>query len=139
MSQLFFNQSGVIPYRIINGKIEILLITSRSKKKWIIPKGLIENGLSEKESAANEALEEAGVEGFIHSTKIGTYKVEKWNGQCNVQVYLMCVEKIHESWLEAYLRKRKWFSINEISETVKREKLREIILSVPEYLLKINQ
>ena len=39
----YIEQSGVIPYRIQEGKIEILLITSLKKKRWIIPKGIIES------------------------------------------------------------------------------------------------
>jgi hypothetical protein len=32
-------QSGVIPYRIIARKVEILLITTRKRQGWVIPKG----------------------------------------------------------------------------------------------------
>ena len=35
-------QSGVIPYRIMDGQIEVMLITSSGGKRWVIPKGLIE-------------------------------------------------------------------------------------------------
>ena len=34
-----FQQSGVIPYRINDGKVEVLLITTRSRQGWVIPKG----------------------------------------------------------------------------------------------------
>ena len=37
-----FDQSGVIPYRKKNNKVEVMLVTSIRRKKWIIPKGFIE-------------------------------------------------------------------------------------------------
>lgn len=48
-------QSGVIPYRIIEGKVEILLITTRKRQGWVIPKGGLCKGMSPHESAAKEA------------------------------------------------------------------------------------
>ena len=41
-SDYFCRQSGVIPYRVRKGNLEILLITSRRERRWIIPKGIIE-------------------------------------------------------------------------------------------------
>ena len=37
------------------------MVTSRGSKQWILPKGWIEDDLTEKELAALEAEEEAGV------------------------------------------------------------------------------
>ena len=59
-----FKQSAVVPYRLVKNEIEVLLITTR-KGRWIIPKGIIEPELSAAESAAKEALEEAGVKGEV--------------------------------------------------------------------------
>ena len=45
MSQVpehFYTQSAVIPYRERNGAIEVLMITSRKRKRWVIPKGVRE-------------------------------------------------------------------------------------------------
>ena len=67
-----FTQSAILPYQKKNGKLEILLITSIRKKKWIIPKGFIEFNLSPFESAKKEAFEEAGV--------IGTNETSLFNG-----------------------------------------------------------
>lgn len=131
-----FNQSGVIPFRINNGGIEILLITSRKKKNWIVPKGIIEDDLSPQDSAEKEALEEAGVEGKVFQEKIGEYEFQKWGGVCVVKLFVMRVEKENEIWLEGYERKRKWFLIREALKHIKRKKLRKIIKSVPEFLEK---
>ena len=68
-------QSGVIPYRVTNGKIEILLVTASDCKNWVIPKGGICNGMSPPASAAKEAWEEAGVIGEVDGNKLGTYNI----------------------------------------------------------------
>ena len=62
-----YQQSAVIP--IFDDKI--VLITSRRKKRWIIPKGVIELGLAPEDSAAKEALEEAGVVGSVSPRELG--------------------------------------------------------------------
>ena len=41
--------------------LEVLLITSRHSKRWILPKGWLQPDLTAAENAAREAFEEAGV------------------------------------------------------------------------------
>lgn len=130
MPQWFYRQSGVIAYREKGGEIEILLITSRKRKRWIIPKGIVEQDLSAPESAAKEALEEAGIEGLISANPIGEYQYPKWEGICTVAVYLLRVTTVHKNWPERKIRKRKWLSIEEAGALVKEEKLKEMITQV---------
>ena len=53
----WYRQSAVIPYRLTDrtgtdfSAVEILLITSRKRKRWVIPKGIVEPYLSPLESA----------------------------------------------------------------------------------------
>jgi len=54
-------QSAALPYRYVTkDKIEVLLITSRTQQRWILPKGKIAFGMLPHRSAAREAMEEAG-------------------------------------------------------------------------------
>lgn len=53
--------------------LEILLITSFNSKRWILPKGWLMEGLTPAESAAREALEEAGVTGNSGQQPLGRY------------------------------------------------------------------
>src|SRR5688572_24972400 len=53
-------QAAAIPFREDGGRIEVLLIR-RKDKPWGIPKGNIDTGRSARESALNEAREEAGI------------------------------------------------------------------------------
>lgn len=129
----YYNQSAVIPYRYNLNLSEILMITSRKKKRWVIPKGIIEPGLSPPDSAAKEALEEAGVEGLVSDSAIGSYQYDKWGGTCSVQVYVMHVEKVLKDWPESY-RDREWVSLEIATERVTEQKLKEILQELPAFL-----
>ena len=113
-----FTQSAIIPYRLEEGKLEILLITSIRKKKWIIPKGFIEFNLSAFESAKKEAFEEAGVIGTNETIELGSFTIKKYGGRTNIVVYSMEVEKFKDDYPEKNLRKRKWYTVEEAIETI---------------------
>lgn len=123
----FYKQSGVIPYRIVDKKLEILLISTRKRKKWIIPKGIIEAEFTSRDSAAKEALEEAGVVGKISEQPIGRFSYRKWMGDCNVEVFALDVKAISDKYPEAELRERKWFTAAEAVNAVSDNDLKKIM------------
>ncbi len=125
--EYWYKQSAVIPYRIKNNNLEILVITSRRKKHWIIPKGIIEKTLSPSESAVKEVLEEAGVTLKNNELFVGTYKYKKWGGKCDVKVFAMEVENMLQNWNENF-RDRKWISSNEIDKFIDNKKLLKVII-----------
>jgi 8-oxo-dGTP pyrophosphatase MutT (NUDIX family) len=127
----FYQQSGVIPFRWENGEIKVLLITSRGSKRWIFPKGIIENGLSPADSAAQEAFEEAGIKGKVYSKPIGNYEYDKWGGTCHVQVFMMNVEEELEVWPESTFRDRKWMTTDEAFRLVEAEELKALLQNLP--------
>ena len=109
------SQFGALCYRITDEKIQVLLITSRRTQRWILPKGWPENGMTPGESAANEAMEEAGVTGKINERPLGVYYYEKnvENGEnypCIVTIYALKVKKKWVDYQEKSERRRKWFS-----------------------------
>ncbi len=140
-----FHQSAVIPYRIKDvdyadpplglGKsesstkkeLEVLLITSLNKKKWIIPKGYIEFKLTPYESAKKEAYEEAGILGRDHFIELGSFKTKKSSGILDVIVYSMEVFQMLEDYPEAKERKRKWFIYDDAIKNVSIPEIRELI------------
>lgn len=107
----YYTQSSVIPYRVRDGKVEILVIASSKKHHLVVPKGIRDPGLSPRESAAREALEEAGIEGEVAETALGSYSCEKWGATCSVAVYPMKVTRViaEEEWQENH-RGRQWVS-----------------------------
>lgn len=122
-----FYQSCVIPYRITNGKLEILLITSLRKKKWIVPKGFVEYNLSAFESAKKEAFEEAGVLGANETTELGEFKLEKGDNITMVRVYSMEVTEELDSYPEKNIRKRKWHSVESALEKLDIQQIKNYI------------
>ncbi|MBZ0199761.1 MAG: NUDIX hydrolase [Ignavibacteriaceae bacterium] len=126
-----FDQSAVVPFRRIDGLIQVLLITSLRKKKWIVPKGYVEFNLHPFESAKKEAYEEAGVTGTNETIELGFYKKEKSAGVVSVRVYSMEVLKVLEEFPEKKLRKRKWFSVEEAITTIEVPEIVEMIKNLP--------
>ena len=116
-----------------------MLITSRSRKRWIIPKGIVENDLSPVESAVKEAYEEAGIKGKLYPTPIGKYKFNKWGGAVTVAVFLLEVTGIFAHWPESYFRERKWVSVQDAVEMVDRKGLKDIIRNLCSSIHKARQ
>ncbi|MFM7364821.1 MAG: NUDIX hydrolase [Cuspidothrix sp.] len=120
-------QSGVIPYRIREGKVEILLITTRKRQGWVIPKGGLCKGMSPYDSAAKEAWEEAGVLGRVTTEKLANYKYRKRGNTYKVNLFLLPVETVLDDWTEATTRERKWLEIQQAAELVTETSLKRIM------------
>ncbi len=127
-------QFAALPYRITSdGGVEILLITSRRTKRWIVPKGWPIEGLAPHASAAQEALEEAGIcgetqkepIGFFHYFKVLRHNV---NVPCKVDVFALKVTRQRRTWPEKDERALKWFPLAEAAKTVEEPQLRKLIL-----------
>ncbi|GGC86221.1 NUDIX hydrolase [Chelatococcus reniformis] len=110
-------QYGALPYRVRkDASLELLLITSRDTKRWIIPKGWPMKGLPPARVAAREAFEEAGVKGRIDPKSIGRFVYEKRLGEsglvvpCEVTVFALAVRRDLKSWPEADEREARWTS-----------------------------
>ncbi len=113
------NQAGVIAYRILDGKVQVLLMTSRDTGRWIIPKGNINGRSTPSKAAEREAYEEAGVRGAITSSiplGIYTYSKKLESGEARaatVEVYLLRITERLKKWPEKGERKLSWVSTKE--------------------------
>ena len=125
--KIHFDQSGIIPYRKKNGKVEVMLVTSIRRRKWIIPKGFIEYHLSPFQSAKKEAFEEAGIRGGNGTRILGSYTVKKRGSELLTKVYSMKVTRVFKDYPEKNLRKRKWFTISEAAKKVEIDELAKVI------------
>ncbi len=124
-----YEQSAVVPYRMREGHVEVLLIANNSGKRWVFPKGLVEPGLSPQESAVAEAYEEGGVQGQVSSEAVGRYQYSKWGGVCDVEVFLMRVTQQLDDWPESY-RVRRWVSLDEVRGLADERFPRELLARV---------
>jgi 8-oxo-dGTP pyrophosphatase MutT (NUDIX family) len=127
------SQYAVLPVAIRDGEFRVLLVTSRETQRWIVPKGWPEKGLTPAESAAKEAYEEAGLEGEVEGTPYGRYHYEKRlrtgeNVHCEVDVFLMRVERELADWPERGQRRRRWVSPVEAASMIQEPDLAQLML-----------
>jgi 8-oxo-dGTP pyrophosphatase MutT (NUDIX family) len=109
-------QVGALPYAVVDGRVSVLLITSRRSGRWIFPKGSIEPDLSASESAALEALEEAGVVGTIEDVPIGSYRTGSDSDRSSlidVDIFPLLVKTQLDDWKERGQRLRHWAVVSE--------------------------
>jgi len=132
----YYTQSSVIPYRITDGQLEILIISSSKNKHRVIPKGIADPGHTLQESALKEAWEEAGVEGDVAEDAVGTYSYAKWGATCTVTVYPMEVTRQlpEEAWEERH-RGRQWVSSQDAAKLLKQVELGPMIMTLEKRLL----
>jgi 8-oxo-dGTP pyrophosphatase MutT (NUDIX family) len=116
-------QAAAIPIK--DGRIG--LVTSSSGKRWVIPKGLIDEGKTAGETALQEAWEEAGLVGLLDGEPVGTYLYAKYGGTCRVTVFLMQVTEVADDWPERSLRERRWVHPAEALRLLDDEGLRLVI------------
>jgi 8-oxo-dGTP pyrophosphatase MutT (NUDIX family) len=133
-------QAGVIPYRIAEGKVEVLLVTSRDTGRWVIPKGYIDPGMTAQSAACQEAWEEAGVTGEITGRLplgfVPYHKRLKDGTTCaaSIAVYPLLVEKQKKKWQERGERTRTWFAVEEAAGLVHEPALSALLLRLEEIL-----
>jgi 8-oxo-dGTP pyrophosphatase MutT (NUDIX family) len=125
-------QYGALPWRRVEGAIEILLVTTRNTRRWIVPKGWPLTGRSAVESAAREALEEAGVLGEMAEQMLGSfhYNKRRKSGEvvpCKVHVFAMEVMHQRRRWAEKSARETRWCSLEEALSRVNEPGLRRLI------------
>jgi 8-oxo-dGTP pyrophosphatase MutT (NUDIX family) len=126
-------QYAALPYRA-KGKsqLEIMLVTSRGTRRWIIPKGWPKRGMPPYDTAAREAFEEAGVIGKVRKRPIGSYPYDKIlekgdKASCRVQVFALRVTRQHKRWPEKRERQVGWYPPAEAARFVRDPHLRRII------------
>jgi 8-oxo-dGTP pyrophosphatase MutT (NUDIX family) len=129
-----YQQFGALPFRWSrNGSLEVMLVTTRGRKRWIIPKGWPVPGLQPHESAAREAFEEAGLVGYADPKAIGIFRYNKRLGpgrqvRCTVEVFPLHVDHQRSHWLEKGERETRWLSAKKAASLVSEPELKKIIL-----------
>ncbi|TVQ62949.1 MAG: NUDIX domain-containing protein [Phycisphaerales bacterium] len=111
------------------GAVECVIVTANSGG-WTIPKGLIDPGKSPRQMAEIEALEEAGVIGKAEVEPIGRYSYEKWGGRCEVEVFLVPLDRELDRWAEQATRERRWATLEEAAGLMKYDTLASLLREV---------
>ncbi len=126
-------QYAALPYRLSpDGRLHVLLITSRDSGRWIIPKGWPMPGKTGPQVAAQEAFEEAGVIGKAGDVPVGSYRYLKRRRRagstiCRVEVFPLEVTDELERWPEIRRRVRSWFTSQDAASYVDEAELKALI------------
>lgn len=125
-------QFAALPYRK-KDRLEVMLVSSRETRRWVLPKGWPMKGKKPHSVAATEALEEAGLLGKISKKPIGVYHYVKRmpNGAslaCEVEVFPFRVEKQRKNWRERDQRTTSWFDAHDAAHLVDEPELCELLL-----------
>lgn len=124
-------QSAVLAYSFEGGTPRVLMVTSRGRGRWVLPKGGIEEGQTAKQAALVEAYEEAGIRGEIAGSKIGTYSYSKVDqpkdNAYRVRVYPMAVSQIADDWPEKNERDRTWMDFPSAANAVEEPELSALL------------
>ena len=123
----FTRQAAAVPFRVLDdGRIEIMLIR-RKDKPWGIPKGGVDPGHTLRDTALNEAAEEAGLHGELLQEPLGEFMYRKQFGELLVSVYAMRVTSVDEHWMEEGCRERDWVPIERALGLIGRKEIQPMI------------
>ena len=116
---------GVIPFSDKGSQSAILLITSLTRSRWILPKGKLDLQESHEDGCKREAFEEAGITGKVLNdfpittliTSASEGKIEKFP----VTFYPFSVQKELDDWPEKQKRERRWVLLEDVRKIVSKE------------------
>jgi 8-oxo-dGTP pyrophosphatase MutT (NUDIX family) len=125
-------QFAALPWRVGADGLEILMITSRETRRWVIPKGWPMKGKTPWQAAAQEAYEEAGIQGDIVDVPLGAYHYMKRYKKrpdvlCVVDVFPLQVGEELDYWPERDQRERVWMPAAAAAEAVDEPELTDLI------------
>src|SRR3954453_16703994 len=128
-------QFAALPFRVIGDDLSVLLITTRRKRRWSVPKGSPIAETTPHGTPEIEAYEEAGLIGKICPKSIGRYRLRKRDGKrqgkrkaaCDVQVFPLKVKDQLRRWPERGQREAIWLPACEAARLVHKPELSRLI------------
>lgn len=125
-------QVAALCYRRGDKGLEILLVTSLGRGKWILPKGWPKKKISSAQTALEEAFEEGGLRGNVLETPIGKYHYTKTSNSgsvlnCVAMIYEVAFVAMAKDFPEKGERKVSWFSREAAADAVSSPELAEIL------------
>lgn len=110
----FEKSCGVLPYRIVNGQQEFLLVFETYSKCWSIPKGHIEPGETDVQTALRELYEETGLTAKLETSRCASIEYSISNfARKQVAFFLGAVAGVPKV-REGEIDKFKWVTAEEL-------------------------
>lgn len=124
-------QFAALPFRVHDSDLQVMLITTRRKRRWSVPKGSAIGKKKPHRTAAIEAYEEAGLLGAIGKRALGAFKHRKVRRgrkhTLDVDVFPLKVRKQKASWPEKGQRDAIWLPAHEAARLVHKDELARLI------------
>ena len=112
----FEKSCGVLPYRMLNGQLEFLLVFETYSKCWSLPKGHIEAGETDVQTALRELYEETGLTANLDTSRCASIEYSISNfARKQVAFYLgevTGVPKVREGEIDKF----KWVTAEELQD-----------------------
>ena len=120
----------------VDGKLELLLLRHRYGGRWAFPKGHVESGESEKETASREIEEETGLTVDIHE---GFRQSVQYYPKPDVrkQVVYFVAKAVGgtEKMQEEEISELKWLSFDEAEKAVNYRNNRNLIVNAKKFIM----
>jgi hypothetical protein len=128
-------QVAAIPFRLgEDGGMQVMLVTSRGTKRFIVPKGWPMKGKSGRKAATIEAEQEAGVAGKTLKRPAGAYsywkRLDAGFVRVDVTVYLLAVAEERADWRERKTRRRAWLSPRDAAVLIDEPELATLVAAL---------
>src|SRR4051812_42483660 len=128
------SQIAAAPLRERDGALEICLVTTRETGRWTIPKGWPMKGKRDRDAAAIEARQEAGVAGSVRKRAIGNYvywkRLQSNFALVRVKVFRLDVTATLEDFPERGQRSIRWFDLREAAHLVEEPGLASLLAAI---------
>ena len=116
---------GVIPFAIKEKEMALLFVTSQTRGRWILPKGLAKKGESHVETCHREGFEEGGVRGVVLEdypiTVVISKQTDDGKQQIPVTYYPYFVTEQEDEWPDKERRERHWALLEDATKVLYRE------------------
>jgi 8-oxo-dGTP pyrophosphatase MutT (NUDIX family) len=125
-------QVAALAYVETPGAPLVLLVTTRGRGRWTIPKGWPKQKADDAAMAAREAFEEGGVGGEVSTAPFGTYEYSKrfhffsW-ARCRATVYPLRVDRQFLAWPEKASRAITWVTADKAAKLVRDRHLADLL------------
>ncbi|MGN1418613.1 MAG: bis(5'-nucleosyl)-tetraphosphatase [Acutalibacteraceae bacterium] len=132
---LYESSCGAVVFRNENNERKYLLIRNKRSAHWGFPKGHIEAGETNEETAIREVLEETGIHihivpGFSQNSEYTIQgKIEK-----SVVIFLACTEEKKYKMQVEEIEECDWFSYEQAMQTLNYENDKRILVQAKQFL-----
>lgn len=128
---------GALVYRDSDRGLEFLAVQSKASGDWGLPKGHVEKGESEEETAMREVLEETGISIILDPDFRSRVEYILPNGRPKEVVYF--IGRALDSAVsiqEEEIRESRWLSYDDMITTLTYDEIKEVLKRAASYLCK---